>query len=151
MDNSFVTAIGFESEDEDTYFRLIDFSASRVLRGDEKGIVVPVIKGFPMAMAEAGIQLGIPVMLVFPERQLDLDSWSSFWSFRFNHIFENSASKKYVKFPHIWILDYLKKENGLIYSMWDGDRGYDALFVRLAEREGVSVNSFFNDFIGGSL
>lgn len=149
MNNSFVTAVGFDYLDENTYFDLIDFSASRVLKGKEKGIVIPVKLGFPMAVAEAGIQLGIPVMLVFDESRDDITGWSPFWVSRYLHVFENSASKKIVKFPKGWILNYLSEEGGLVYSMWDGSKGEDALFIRSAERVNVDVINFFNDFTGG--
>jgi hypothetical protein len=142
----FVSALDFFSDDQEIYFKLIDFCASVVLSGREKGIVVPAKIGFPLALAEASINMGIPVMLVHGEESLTPESLDFFWYSRYKYVLENSAQKKFVEDPKFWILDYLHNESGLLYSMWDGEKGNDALTIRTSERLGLKVVNFWNDF-----
>lgn len=146
VETHFVAPVGFNNIEESLYHEVVDFCCSKVLAGTEKGIIVLGKTGFPLAVAEAGIQLGIPVMILENDSNSKPSYSNQFYFSRYRYVLENSAHKKFIEYPNHWMLNYLSKKMGKLYLMWDGGKGEDALIVRSAERYGIRVTNFWNKF-----
>lgn len=121
----------------DVYERLTQFAKGAIARCDPEQVISGMAMGWDMAVAEAAIQLKVPLVSAIPFKGQH-DRWSEFWQERYLELVEQAARVVYVspggyapqkmQARNIWMVDHSDR----LMALWNGMPGGTANCINYA-------------------